>query len=194
MKHLLSILVAIAVAGCASGPLDAPGTFLPPQHYQALASAVLCCKSYSDIQYAPLTRGSTSDVLILPTSPVFEFDGRRSFFAAFELAGGVNRILTVTTKPVNLMWNPDGHVMVPSVQFLDQGHQKIELARPQYVPKRGESGAQAFLKVPDGARYVILLGGMDTSGISWPDSDQRSGQLFIRSGPTGKIGILLLGG
>lgn len=194
MKHLLSILVAMTISGCASGPLDAPGTFLPPQHYQALASAVLCCKSYSDIHYAPLTRGKTSDVLILPTSPVFEFDGRRSFFAAFELEGGVNRILTVTTKPVNLVWNPDGHVMVPSVQFLDQRHQKIELARPQYATQRGESGAQAFLKVPEGAKYVILLGGTHTSGISWPDSDQRSGQLFIRSGPTGKIGVLLLGG
>ncbi|WP_139351770.1 hypothetical protein [Polaromonas sp. A23] len=194
MKNILSILAAAAISGCASGPLDVPGTFLPPQHYQALASAPLCCKSYGDIHYAPLQRGRTSDALVLPTSPVFEFDGRRSFFAAFELAGGVNRILTVTTEPVNLTWNPVGHVMVPSVLFLDPDHKKIELVQPQYAVQAKEPGARALLTVPNGARYAVLLSGTGTSGISWPDSDQRSGQLFIRSGPTGKIGVLLLGG
>jgi len=197
MRHMLSLSVMIMVSGCAAGPLNETGTFLPPRHYQAMETAKLCCASYGDIHYAQLQRGTETKAVISPDSPVFEFDGRRSFFAAFELPAGSNRIFMVTTVPVNMLWNRAGHVMVPAVQFLDDSYKQIEFVQPRYEPDsrfpRG-SWAEAQVRVPNAARYAILLEGRNVDGIAWRDRDQPSGSLFVRSGPTGNVSVLLLGG
>jgi hypothetical protein len=197
MRHAILVFVVLTMASCSTGPLNDPGTFLPPRHYQALEIAKLCCAGYRDIQYVKLQRGIETKTVISPDSPVFEFDGRRSFFAAFELPTGSNRIFLVTTVPVNMLWNPAGHVIVPAVQFLDDAHKPIELLEPRYEPNsrfpRG-SWAEAQVRVPNAARYAILLEDRNARGVAFRDRDQPSGSLFVRSGPTGQVSVLLLGG
>lgn len=197
MRYILFASVALIMAGCSTGPFNDIGTFLPPRHYQTLETAKLCCAAYGDIQYVKLQRGAETKAVISPGSPVFEFDGRRSFFAAFEFPAGSNRIFLVTTVPVNMLWNRAGHVIVPAVQFLDDVYKPIELVQPRYEPNsrfpRG-SWAEAQVRVPNAARYAILLEGRNASGIAWRDRDQSSGSLFVRSGPTGEVSVLLLGG
>lgn len=197
MKHIHIFFAVAAIAGCATGPLDNTGTFLPPLHFQSLESAKICCESHKAIRYAHLQRGSEFKTTISLDTPVFEFNGRRSFFAAFELQLGENRILIVTTKPVNMLLNRYGHVMVPAVQFLGGDFKPIATIEPRYETDsrfpRG-SWAEAQVRVPNAVHYAVLFDGRNAAGLAWRDRDQASGSLFVRSGPTGEIGILLLGG
>jgi hypothetical protein len=197
MKRIFTHSLMLAIAGCASGPLDNTGTFLPPLHYQSLENTKLCCESYKAIQYVHLQRGSAVKTTLSPNSPVFEFGGRRSFFAAFELQSGENRILMVTTIPVNTLLNRYGHVMVPSVQFLGDDFKPVATVDPRYETDssfpRG-SWAEAQVRVPNSARYIVLFDGRNAAGLAWRDQDQASGSLFFRSGPTGEVSVLLLGG
>ena len=196
MRRWLWLLVGAGVAGCANEPLGTAGTFLPPQHYQAMQSAKLCCASYRDMKFARLEPGRETKAVIGPDSPVFEFDGRRSFFAAYELPAGANRVLTVTTVPMNMLLNRYGHVMVPAIQFLDAGHKPIETVQPRYQtdskPFRG-SWAEGQVPVPPAARYAVVIEGKG-GGLGWRDRDQPGGVLFVRSGPTGEIALALSGG
>lgn len=196
MKPTLTLLLTATLAGCATGPLDSTGTFLPPLHYQALESAKICCDSLKTIRYAPLQRGVEVKATILPDSPVFEFGGQRSFFAAFELQPGENRFLTITTDSVNMLLNPYGHVMVPSVQFLGEDFKPISIVDPSYKTdsRSQRSWGEASIKIPNSARYSILFDGRNSRGLAWRDRDQISGSLFVRRGPTGQISVLQLGG
>ena len=195
MKPSLHLLLVALLSACASGPLSEPGTFLPPQHSAAAQAAKVCCATYREIQYAKLQRGIETKVVVSSESPVFEFDGRKSFFAAFELPPGTNRILVVTTVPVNMLWNRTGHVMIPAVIFLDDAYQPYRNIYPPYQtdsrPFRG-SWAEGQVEVPKDARYVILKEG-PAGGLAWRDRDQPSGSLFVRGGPTGEISVSLLG-
>jgi len=195
VKLSLHLLVVLLVSACAGGPFGEAGTFLPPKHREALQAAKVCCASYRDIQYAKLQRGVETKIVVSTESPVFEFDGRRGFFAAFELPPGANRVLVVTTVPVNMLWNRTGHVMIPAVLFLDDSYQPYRNIYPPYQtdsqPFRG-SWAQGQVEVPKDARYVILLEG-PAGGLAWRDRDQASGSLFVRGGPTGEIGVSLFG-
>lgn len=197
MERILTLLAAVFIAGCATGPLDNTGTFLPPLHYQSLESAKICCESHNAIRYVHLQRGAEVKTTVSPDTPVFEFGGRRSFFAAFELQSGENRILIVTTTPVNMLLNRYGHVMVPSAQFLDDNYKPVATVDPRYETDsrfpRG-SWAEAKVRVPNSARYAVLFDGRNAGGLAWRDRDQASGSLFVRSGPTGEISVLLLGG
>lgn len=197
MRYVFVVITAAAIASCATGPLSNTGTFLPPMHYQSLESAKTCCESYKAIRYVHLQRGTEIKTTVSPEAPVFEFEGKRSFFAAFDLQSGENRILSVTTTPVNMLLNRYGHVMVPSVQFLDDEFKIVATIDPRYETDsrfpRG-SWAEAQIRIPNPARYVVLFDRRNTSGLSWRDRDQASGSLFVRSGPTGEISVLLLGG
>lgn len=191
MRSWLCALAGAAVAGCAQEPVGTAGTFLPPQHYQAMQSAKLCCASYRDMRFARLEPGKEAKATIGPDAPVFEVAGRRSFFAAYELAPGPDRTLAVTTLPMNMLLNRYGHVMVPALQFLDADHRPIELAEPRYQtasrPFRG-SWAEAKVPVPAAARYVLLIEGKG-GGLGWRDPDQPGGVLFVRNGPTGEVAV-----
>lgn len=195
MRQILFAALALVMTGCATGPLNETGTFLPPLHRQALDHAQLCCASYKDIQYEKLQRGVEISAVISPSSPAFEFGGQKSFFAAYELPTGANRFLVVTTVPVNMVWNPAGHVMVPSVQFVDSAYRSIEIILPHYETDSGWRGswAEALVKVPNDAKYAILIDTKDATGLSWRSSDRASRSLFVRNGPTGKISIKTLG-
>ena len=192
MKRILTFFLAAAIAGCATGPLDNTGTFLPPLHYQSLESAKICCDSHKTIRYVHLQRGTEVKTTVLPDTPVFEFNGRRSFFAAFELPPGESRILMVTTTPVNMLLNRYGHVMVPSVEFLGGDFNPIATIEPRYETD-SLSPAKAHVRVPDTALYAVLFDGRNAGGLAWRDHDQASGSLFVRSGPTGEISVLLSG-
>lgn len=195
MKHVICFASGLLMAGCATGPFNEVGVFLPPLHRQALDRASICCASFRDIRYERLSRGVELSVEISTSSPVFEFGGQRSFFSAYELPAGEARLLVVTTVPVNMVWNPAGHVMVPSVQFVDGDYKAIEITHPSYQTSSGWRGswAEAFVRVPGNAKYAILIDAKDATGLSWRDGDRISGVLFVRNGPTGKVGVKVLG-
>lgn len=195
MRLIIFAVLPLVLTGCAIGPLSETGTFLPPLHRQALDHANICCGSYRDIQYETLQRGVEVSAVITPSSPTFEFGGKKSFFAAYELPAGENRFLVVTTVPVNMVWNPAGHVMVPSVQFIDSAYKSIDILQPRYETDSGWRGswAEALVKVPNDAKYAILVDTEYVTGLSWRSSDRASGSLFVRSGPTGKISVKILG-
>jgi hypothetical protein len=195
MKYMICFAAGLLMAACATGPFDAIGVFLPPLHRQALDRAAVCCASFRDIKYEKLSRSVESGVDISSSSPVFEFDGQRSFFAAYELPAGDARFLVVTTVPVNMVWNPAGHVMIPSIQFVDGDYKAIEITHPRYQTSSGWRGAwaEALVRVPSNAKYAILIDTKSAGGLSWRDGDKFSGEAFVRNGPTGKVGIKVLG-
>ncbi len=194
MKILTYLALLICLSSCATGPLNATGTFLPPIHTQKLLSASLCCSSYKNFQFNKLTKNQEFKVSITPESPVFEFIQGRSFFSAFELPSKAPKSLTVKTEPVNMLWNRDGHVLIPAIVFLDNQFNVIETAKPNYEARSpkviGSSWAEATISIPISAKYSILIDGKSSEGLAWPDSDQPSGLLFVRSGPTGEVSLV----
>ena len=105
VRLLQSAIAVFVLSACASAPLSRTA-FLPPQHFALLEKAPACCPSYRDIRYGKLQRGVETTIAITPESPVFQFDQGRAYFAAFELPGGISR-LVVKTYAVNMTW-PDG--------------------------------------------------------------------------------------
>jgi maltose operon periplasmic protein len=194
MKNFTYLLLLICLSSCATGPLDATGTFLPPAHTQKLLSSNLCCATYKNFQYNKLTKNQEIKVAITPKSPVFEFNQGRSFFSAFELPNEVTKSLTVKTEPVNMLWNRTGHVLIPAIIFLDNQFNVIEISNPNYEARSpkviGGSWAEAAISIPVSAKYVVLIDGKSSDGLAWRDSDQPSGLLFVRSGPTGEVSLL----
>lgn len=192
---LLPLNAAVLLAGCATGPLDATGTFLPPIHNERLAQAKICCSTYREMPFAGLALGQETSGTLTAESPVYAFGEGRSFFAAFELPASAKR-LEVKTYPVNMLSNPVGHVLVPAVQFLSTDYQLVETAKPLFVERRppfiGRSWAEAQIPVPASARYFVLLDGKSTPMLRWPDPPKPF--LYVRSGPTGEFTVRVYGG
>lgn len=199
MRRVSVVLFSLlALCDCASGPLSNTGTFLPPEHIQQLAEGKVCCSSYREIRYGSLGVGKEVEFAITPESPIFEFNNGRSFFEAFEFPAGNAQILTLKTYPVNMLYSRAGHVLVPGIQFLDAELRVIDAQTPKYIARNprviGRSWGEAEINVPSAARFVVILDGKSSGGLSWRDSDQRGGALFVRSGPTGELSIAVSGG
>lgn len=195
MRLLITFIVTSAcLAGCATGPLNIPGTFLPPQHYVKLTVTDPCCVSYGDMQYVKLNIDEEMKATLSPESPVFEFSDGKSFFSAYELPSNAGSI-HLKTYPVNMLLNRFGHVLIPAVQFLDERHQLIKQIKSTYISRSprvvGDSWGEAEVIVPLAARYLILLDSKSPTGLAWRDRDQRSGYLAVRSGPTGEVSVLV---
>ena len=198
MRSILNFFgVLVFLSGCAGGPLSSVGAFLPTEHDRKLAQAKACCSSHRELPFSKLALGQEASIVLSPDPPVFEFFGGRSFFTAFELPAN-SQAMVVKTYPVNMLLNSKGHVLVPAVQFLDRGHELIGTVTPQYIARRprviGNSWGEAEVLIPASARHFILLDGKSSSELAFRDTDKRSGLLFLRSGPTGEVSVLVRGG
>jgi hypothetical protein len=185
-------LAGLIAGGCATGPFAATGVFLPPRHHAALAKARVCCASYREMHYAALKSHVETAAVLAPDSPVYEFGAQRSFFAAYELPEGTGRVLQVRTKPVNTRWNLTAHVLIPAVTLLDGAHTVLKTLRPSFDTRLEfptHAWAEAFIRVPDAARYAVLSASPEAEGLAWRDDTQASGWLFVRAGPTGEISV-----
>lgn len=153
-----------------------------------LQAAPLCCASFRELPTEKLKLGEERAFALTPSSPVHEFPHGRSFFAAYELPPGT-RTLLVKTMPVNMLFNPVGHVLVPAVIFLDGNRAFGASAVPRFVSRSpriiGDSWAEASVAVPANARFAIVVDSKSGDDLAWRDSDQRSGYLHVRAGPTG---------
>lgn len=194
----LIFLLAAVLCGCGTSSLTASGKFLPPIHQEKLANAKTCCATYRDMPFGKLVLGEDKPAVISPDSPVFEFQDGRSFFVSFEIPPGDRRVVVLKTFPVNTFLNAAAHVLIPEVQFLDLEYQPLSTVKPRYVALNpriiGDSWAEAEVAIPATARFLIIRDGKELGGMAWRDTDQRSGFLFIRSGPTGELKILVRGG
>lgn len=186
------------LTSCSSNRLSSTGVFLPPVHQQQLEKSAICCKSYVEMQFFKLTPAVEQPTSLTPESPVFKFATGRSFFAAFELPNGKSRQFTMKTLPVNTLLNQYGHVLIPAVVFLDHRYEPLETLVPAFLARSpviiGESWGEAILDVPRDARFVVVFDSKSSKGLAWRDSDQRSGFLYVRPGPTGEIRVLANGG
>jgi hypothetical protein len=188
MRSITTLWAVLALSACASGPLDQTGTFLPPEHARQLEAARPCCASFREISFEKLSLGEEKAFTLTPSSPVYQFPHGRSFFAAHELPADA-RTLLVKTVPVNMLYNPVGHVLIPGVIFLNQDRELSGAVRPVFVPRLprviGVSWAEAPVPIPANARFAIVVDGKSGGDLAWRDSDQRSGYLHVRAGPTG---------
>ncbi len=197
MRFLTSLFGALIMSACTTGPLDQTGTFLPPEHDKLLSVGKVCCASYEELHFQKLDKNVESAFTLAPDSPIFQFPHGRSYFAAYELPPAA-MTLTVKTIPVNMLYNPVGHVLIPAVIFLDANKSLIGIARPTYAPRSpriiGDSWAEASLPIVSGARFAVVVDAKSTQTLAWRDSDQRSGHLSVRSGPTGRGSVVASGG
>lgn len=196
MRLFTYFSAAFLLSACATGPLDQTGTFLPPEHERQLANAQLCCTSYGQIQFGKLKMDEEKSFALLPSSPVFQFPHGRSFLVGYELPAGAKTLL-LKTLPVNMLYNRTGHVLVPAVVFLDEKKELSEIVRPSFVSRRpsfiGDSWAEGSVAVPSNAKFAIVVDAKAQQGLAWRDSDQRSGYLQVRSGPTGMGSVVISG-
>jgi Maltose operon periplasmic protein precursor (MalM) len=175
------------------------GGFLPPQHDEVLARTPICCNTIETLNYLPLERDKPLRRLIGITTPTYDFSQGKSFFLALSLPMTKDSDkLIVRSFAQNTLYNPEAHVFVPRITFLSEGHKVIASISPDFFVQRptygvGESPWRVDLPIPKDAKYAVV----HTSSIErqkvmrMRDSDQRSGYLYIRTGPAGEVEVAI---
>lgn len=110
MKYYLAPIVLPLIVACS--PL--------PRQAEHLSSTETCCENTSNIDYLDLEAKEETDAEISETSPLFDFPGGRSYFAAFKIPSDLrfNRI-HIASYPVGHILKST-QVLCPTFTFLDK--------------------------------------------------------------------------
>jgi maltose operon periplasmic protein len=187
VKTVLAIVLAIAVAGCATGS--------SPQ--VALSTAKLCCDTYKNMTFRTISLGEPVEVDISEESPAFMFPDGRSFFAAFRIPQGA--------KGLDYMAGASGifvstyTVFMPQFLFLDESFQVVappqevlyaqarKLFEPGYLTIAYWSGEET---IPERARYLVMHTSEAKLGWMVQYSATAGGSIFM----AGRTPIYVSGG
>ena len=114
-----------------------------------------CCKSFDELPFRDIGRGTSLRVEVDVDTPVFDFPEGKSRFAAFRLAPddkpGRLRIKTsIVGRPLNLAF-----VFYPAVTFLNADFRRIQLIEPRL--KYDQLGAWiGEVPVPSQTKYAVI--------------------------------------
>ncbi len=108
----LALLLAASLMGCANTPVETVKDISITQ--------AACCTDYSQFGWIPMT-GDQMDISIDTHSPVADFDGDKSHFAAFAMPESVNR-MQIT---INSWMSSDG-VFAPEIMLLDRNFKPVK--------------------------------------------------------------------
>lgn len=170
--------ILIALAGCSS-PLMAPHapTLSAPQGQQALASAVDCCTSLSNLPYRPITAQDTLSLALTPETPAHDFGNGKSFFHAFELPQNNGPIALSITSPIR-----DGQVFAPTILVLDSAFQPVReissdsltVRRPTGFTTARLTGEFSLTPGPDAQYLVIYTSDRDRQASTQYESEEKA--------------------
>lgn len=194
-RAAILILIVLSSAGCQT-------QFSVADASSGYKAAKPCCRSLPEIQFAQLSSGLETSVVIDNGSPAFNFSGTGlSYFAAFELpASASGRQLVVQSnfiQDANRSNIPD--LFIPAVMLLDQQKNRIYVSDGQIggsvsqgmVAAGGKSYVEAHIDLRDypAARYVIVFTRPDLFAnrlmidVNVPGSIIAAGRTMIQTEP-----------
>ena len=156
VKNLAVLTLASALAGCAT-PLI--------QQEAALEKKQVCCRSTVEFGFALLDHATVEKVVLDESSPVYEFFGVKSYFAAYRLEPKANRYLRIKSYFNGLKIE---QYFQPIVQALDAQHRPLTAVAPRLQFVKGSlfgdpnAGMVGAMRVPDDAQFLIVHTGRFT--------------------------------
>lgn len=155
---ILFVAMLVFMTGCVS-----------KDHNLALAQATMqpCCNSFREISYENLTEAGSGIVAIDETTPLYAFEGGKSFFKAFRLPSEVE-VITVKSfyDPGSLLKN----LFRPVVTLLNEDYSRSRTIR---LPlQREEYGKRPMfvygtVEIKSKERYLIVHTDDDAYGDSF---------------------------
>jgi hypothetical protein len=147
MRKTASLLVVLAVAGCAT----------PRSTLESLGSHSGCCNSFAELKYVHVAPDAPATITVEEARQVLTLPSGRSYVAAFELRAAPKTsgvfVRTVTTG------FSETSVFCPTVMFLDASFAVVGQAIEPYLsegPPRQHSALWfARLDIPERAKYLI---------------------------------------
>jgi hypothetical protein len=120
-----------------------------------LATRAVCCASYAEMHFVPLTADET-ELTLGAGSPIFEFPEGRSYFGAYRLPAGPSPGIVFRSYMLGAMF-PDVNVLFPSFVFLDADHRVVSVVHdaPMANPDRGTHW-DGQLRIPPSAAYLVV--------------------------------------
>lgn len=160
---------------------------------RSLAKQSLSVTQPAQMAFEPLPFGSTVDVVLDASSPVYRFKARNGHYQAFQLpAKGADMSLVFDSK-VQGGWAGRRSVFRPGVLFLDDSKLAIELKTALLFSQRFNllEKNQFFgrVRVPENARYAVIYPESDrafVTGESRPIGFDGS----VTSAQTGRTNVL----
>jgi hypothetical protein len=151
------IVTAFALAGCAS----------VAEQSADLAGQRSCCTAMSEFKFVPLPAKGVDVPLFPAYAPVYEFDGRKSYFAPFIVSGSNVRSIDIES---DLSGYRDLQFLAPAFLFLDRKHEPLALATPalRYEPpgiiRFGHMEGKVL--VPEDAAFMVVLSAPASEAVS----------------------------
>jgi hypothetical protein len=183
IRAAIAVMLALATASCSTH------NTIALRH--DLSTRSVCCKSFSEMSFAPLTTEDV-DLTIGSRSPLFDFEQGRSYFSAYSLpAGNVPGLIFRSYLLSGFL--PATSVFMPSFIFLDKDKKAISAALDVSM----QDGGTNFwlgpffvgqMSVPSSAAYVIVfttdtvhrpLQATSENGTVWPVPANLSGKMKI---------------
>ena len=183
IRVAIAVMLSLATASCATH------NTIALRH--DLSTRAVCCKSFSDMSFAPLTTDD-ADLTLGSRSPLFDFERGRSYFGAYSLpAGNVPGLIFRSYLTTEFL--PATSVFMPSFIFLDKEKKAISTALDVSMNDGGTNFwlGQFFVghvSVPQSAAYVVVfttdtehqpLQATSENGHLWPVPANLSGKMKI---------------
>lgn len=115
----LSLMVILLLTACAEIPTH-------QNAIDSLEKAPVCCQSMSEFHYAPFTAATSKWVSLDGTSPAFNFDSGKSYFAAFELPEqALPYWIGLDSRTIGVN-EAESHVFKPTLAILDKNYRALK--------------------------------------------------------------------
>ena len=175
VRFLTCSLVCLLVAGCISEKVarkyDANKS-LAAETISRLNSEITCCTSYREIKYQPLESNKRLELLLNPSTPVFDFPFGKSRFLGFQIPTASNVVEVLITAIE--MQSGAKPVFRPRVLLLNSSFELIQdqpqLKFDKYFFGATTEGHIARITVQTSqVRYVIITADPDFIGKEYAD-------------------------
>jgi hypothetical protein len=193
-------IVALACAGFAAAGQ-------PQRDLAAWRSARVCCTDPAEFKYEPLPRSGSVDITIDRDSPLFEFQGGRSFFRAFALPEGggsyrldIQSFFAGAEPQTARVFYPIAAILAPD-QLISRATTLEGLRIELPFLERSRTGAVSLslgLDAPPGReKYLVIftLGELlerkrfEAHALEPAAAEAEAKEAFIGASPTGQLRI-----
>jgi maltose operon protein len=152
MKSLIMVGAALVLMGCSAMPVA--------QQEKTLVAKNVCCSGVKEFDYEPLKQDKDTKFLLDEKSPAYQFGSQKSYFKAFAIETGPDRVLFVKSYFNGMLI---GQYLQPIFQFLDSSHQPLGALIPSLRFVEGNMFADnnahmvGGVRIPEKAGYVVVF-------------------------------------
>jgi len=166
------MIAVLLLASCSGPPVK--------EAEQTLRAKAICCETFATVQFQNLPIRERVKVSLSAESPVMRFLDDRSYFVAFALPAGAEKLTIESTIDAGITGMLQYATYIrPVVQFLDgqknalgaEQHLKLSPGHRTIFFNIGEDYFGDALAVPEGARFVVLRPDPKNTDIQYTASE-----------------------